>query len=300
MSNIVQKSAAGTLEEVLVSGNLGSLTIEQRLEYYNKLCESLGLNPLTKPFDYITLNGKLTLYAKKDATDQLRKIHGVSITKLEKTTEEGIHLVTAYAQDATGRVDVATGATATNGLKGDNLVNAYLKAETKAKRRVTLSIVGLGLLDETEIETIKEAIHVDVTPKVDIRNNSSQVTLVEAPKCKIEPEITLTEDELAQVTFTLDGVTMNGKDVLVRVKQEIESIVNSESLEEYKVWKEDHKAELVKFSALYPSDTKSLGALYQIRERDVMMIEYKYNKKQEALRPITEALEDDKQFLEGQ
>jgi hypothetical protein len=36
-----------------------------------------------------------------------------------------------------------------------------MKAETKAKRRVTLSISGLGFLDESEIETIKDAVKVE-------------------------------------------------------------------------------------------------------------------------------------------
>jgi len=39
-------------------------------------------------------------------------------------------------------------------LKGDALANALMKCETKAKRRVTLSLAGLGWLDETELETI--------------------------------------------------------------------------------------------------------------------------------------------------
>ena len=42
-------------------------------------------------------------------------------------------------------------------LKGDALANALMKAETKAKRRVTLSIAGLGWLDETELDTIAQA-----------------------------------------------------------------------------------------------------------------------------------------------
>src|SRR5690606_24912460 len=42
------------------------------------------------------------------------------------------------------------------------LANAYMKAETKAKRRVTLSICGLGWLDETETETIPDAHRVEV------------------------------------------------------------------------------------------------------------------------------------------
>jgi hypothetical protein len=37
------------------------------------------------------------------------------------------------------------------------LANALMKAETKAKRRATLSICGLGMLDETEVEDIQGA-----------------------------------------------------------------------------------------------------------------------------------------------
>jgi hypothetical protein len=39
-------------------------------------------------------------------------------------------------------------------LKGDALANALMKCETKAKRRVPLSLAGLGWLDETELATI--------------------------------------------------------------------------------------------------------------------------------------------------
>ena len=71
------------IESALILGDLSKLNTEQRLSYYKQVCESVGLNPLTRPFDYITLNGKLTLYAKRDATEQLRKIYSVSITALD-------------------------------------------------------------------------------------------------------------------------------------------------------------------------------------------------------------------------
>lgn len=144
---------ASVIETVLVGGDLSKLSAQQRTSYYKAVCDSVGLNPLTKPFDYITLNGKLTLYARKDATDQLRNMHGVSITKLEREKLEGIYLVTAYAM-RDGRQDSSIGAVNIDNLKGDALANAMMKAETKAKRRVTLSICGLGMLDETELETI--------------------------------------------------------------------------------------------------------------------------------------------------
>lgn len=154
---VVKRGAADLLEQVVIGGDLSKLTAEQRVSYYKAVCESIGLNPLTRPFDYIVLNGKLTLYAKKDAADQLREKRGVSITKLERETAGGVYVVTAYASTRDGRTDSSIGAVSIENLKGDALANAYMKAETKAKRRVTLSIGGLGFLDETEIETIPAA-----------------------------------------------------------------------------------------------------------------------------------------------
>jgi hypothetical protein len=68
------------LEKVLLRGDLKELSASERLLYYRAVCDSLGLNPLTRPFEYITLRGKLTLYAKRECTEQLRRIHNVSIT----------------------------------------------------------------------------------------------------------------------------------------------------------------------------------------------------------------------------
>ncbi|EJF9061412.1 hypothetical protein M9E86_000278 [Campylobacter jejuni] len=143
-------------ELALVKGDLSKLSDVERASYVKNLCESLSLNMLTKPFEYIVLNGKLTLYANKSATDQLRQIRKVSITKTEVAQVGDIYMVTAYAATPDGRTDCDTGALNIKNLDGDNLANAIMKAITKAKRRVTLSICGLGMLDESELETIKE------------------------------------------------------------------------------------------------------------------------------------------------
>jgi hypothetical protein len=143
---------ASAIEQVLIKGDLSALTEDQRLAHYKNVCDSLGLNPLTQPFDYIKLNGKLVLYAKRDAAEQLRKIHGVSITEVTAVRVDDVYIVTAKAQDKTGRTDASTGAVTVGNLKGENLANALMKCETKAKRRVTLSICGLGMLDETEVD----------------------------------------------------------------------------------------------------------------------------------------------------
>ncbi len=42
-------------------------------------------------------------------------------------------------------------------LSGDAKANKLMHAETKAKRRATLSLVGLGMLDESELHSIKNA-----------------------------------------------------------------------------------------------------------------------------------------------
>lgn len=149
-----QEVMAQQLGKLLIGGDLSALSEPQKVQYYMRVCDSLGLNHLTKPFAYIWLNGKLVLYALKACTDQLRKVHGVSIIDSEEKQVGDMFIVTVKAQDKDGRIDVDKGVLPIGHLKGDALANAIMKTVTKAKRRVTLSLCGLGMLDETEIETI--------------------------------------------------------------------------------------------------------------------------------------------------
>ncbi len=164
MSNAVTKMpTTGAVERTLIQGDLSQLNENERLGYYKNVCESLGLNPLTQPFAYIKLSGKLTLYAKRDAADQLRKLHSISIQITQQEKLDELYVVTAKARFPDGREDQDMGAVSVAGLKGEALANAMLKAVTKAKRRVTLSICGLGMLDETEVESIAQTER-DVSP----------------------------------------------------------------------------------------------------------------------------------------
>ena len=149
------------IEELLATGNIGQFNSQEKVAYINKICDMMGLNPLTRPFDFMVFQGKTVLYAKKDCTDQLRKVHGVSIRVTNQSILDGLLTITVEATDKTGRVDSDMGALSIAGLKGDALANATMKALTKAKRRVTLSICGLGILDETEIETMGKVPHMD-------------------------------------------------------------------------------------------------------------------------------------------
>ena len=153
--NIDENQSA--IEKCLLDGDLSKLTEDQRSNYYQMVCETTGLNPLTQPFQYIVLNGKLKMYALKGATDQLRRIYDISCEV--KTTEkiEDLLVITVKAtNNKSGRVDEDMGFAKISGLKGEMLGNAMLKATTKAKRRVTLSMCGLGMLDEDEIASIPD------------------------------------------------------------------------------------------------------------------------------------------------
>lgn len=171
------QDADAILEKVIVTGDLSGLTPAQRISHYNAVCHSLGLNPLTKPFQYLQLNNKLVLYACKDATEQLRQNRGISIYQIEKDIQDETLTVRAYARTPDGRTDVDEGVVSLKGLIGDSLANAMMKAVTKAKRRVTLSICGLGFLDESEIETIPDARPVIQPEAVMTSTEADQVVL---------------------------------------------------------------------------------------------------------------------------
>lgn len=148
-------SGGDIMEAVIAKGDLAKLTPDERVRYYNEVCRSMGLNPLTQPFSYITLNGKLTLYATRACADQLRKVNGVSLEIVSREVTDDILTVHVRAKLPDGRVDEDLGSVAFPAtLKGEARANAELKGVTKAKRRATLSICGLGWLDETEIADI--------------------------------------------------------------------------------------------------------------------------------------------------
>ena len=148
------ESTAERWETAIVDGNLERLQPAERLELVRRICDATGLTLESQPFQYLRLSGKLVLYARRDATDQLRRVHRVSVAIVSRETTDGVHVVTARATMPDGRTDESTGAVPVKGLQGDALANSLMKAETKAKRRVTLSICGLGMLDESEVESI--------------------------------------------------------------------------------------------------------------------------------------------------
>jgi len=166
----LQKADTEITSNLILNGDLGKLSQPQKVAYYNGYCQRLGLDPFTKPFDLLKLSGKEVLYLTRSGAQQLNKLHKVShsITSRELINEAGIYQVTARAESE-GRYTESIGAVNIAGLKGDAYANAIMKAETKAKRRATLDLLGLGILDETEVETIPNAKPVDLIAPIETK-----------------------------------------------------------------------------------------------------------------------------------
>lgn len=201
----INETSAALVEKVIIEGDLSKLTPSERVNYYNAVCNSVGLNPLTKPFSYLSLNSKLVLYALKACTDQLRYIHKVSVESLTNTTLDGVYIVTAKVKNGDGRTDVDDGAVNIGGLKGEALANAVMKASTKAKRRATLSICGLGMLDETEIDSIPGAKTAPAEPQ---DGNSAPEAITHQPAPEPPPAPTITPEKwVAKALERIAGIS---------------------------------------------------------------------------------------------
>ena len=147
-----------TLSAVILNGDLSKLNSEQKVEYIVSLCQRVGLDPATQPFKLLKLQGKEIAYADRSCAAQLNKLHNLAhqITATEQCAD--FIMMTDRCSDPSGRFTEEVGAVPLAGLKGEALTNALMKCRTKAMRRSTLTHVGLGMLDESETETIPGAV----------------------------------------------------------------------------------------------------------------------------------------------
>jgi len=152
---------ARVVESLVVRGDLSQLSTADRSQYYLRMCASLGLNPTTQPLAFLKLNGKDVLYVTRSATDQLAAMHRVTREIIDgpKVVDLGgtkLVYCVAKASLPSGRYETATAT-----VPMIDPVNVLMKCETKAKRRATLSLLGLGCLDESETDTIPGAVRIE-------------------------------------------------------------------------------------------------------------------------------------------
>jgi len=225
---------AALIERVLIHGDLRQLTPAQKVSYYNAVCQSVGLNPLTQPFQYLVLNGKEILYARRAATEQLRRIHEVSIQIMGREVAGDCYVVTARATLPSGRQDENIGAVPIANVQGENRANAMMKAETKAKRRVTLAICGLGMLDETEVDSIAHAepvIQIRETPRPTGEPETPAAATVEDRGTPPPSRVPGEDDDLPRGTVRIVAIGAGKGGALAEV--------TLSSGESYLVWKQE-------------------------------------------------------------
>lgn len=192
MANELTTLSPEILSSLILRGDISGLDPHQRVQYVTSLCQRIGLDPLTQPFKILRLQGKEVLYADKGASQQLCKIYGISTQIIKKEMVKNVYVVSVRASDKSGRFTDEDGAVTINDeTQGDVLANALLKAITKAKRRAVLAFCGLGMLDDSEISTIRgaktEPIDMTITPQVIDMN--PEVIKEKQDKMKKEAEI---------------------------------------------------------------------------------------------------------------
>lgn len=154
--------------QILMDGDLSRLSDEERALYYVHECNRMGLDPAARPLEWMRLQGKLTLYAKRVAGDMLAAKHRVTIAlvagpDVREFGETKVLFAHARATMPDGRSveDVAT-------MPAADLANGIMKVTSKAFRRATLRLCGWGGLDESEVEDLRAEPHAAVVADVTV------------------------------------------------------------------------------------------------------------------------------------
>jgi hypothetical protein len=160
-----QEAASSALEHILATGDLAKLSAKQRVGHYLNQCRSLGLNPISRPFDWLVLDDKLVLYPNKSCTEQLGRAHQISVKILRRELVGDLFVCEVEGRTPSGLTNQATKYVPVTGrsrdgqayrLAGSKLADAFAKAETGAKRRLILSMVGLSSpADADEVNRVR-------------------------------------------------------------------------------------------------------------------------------------------------
>jgi len=192
-------------------------------EYYIEICNELRINYKTKPFDIIDIPSRRgtrkILYLNKDGAAQLSNVFKLSVIIIDKIIHKDIMTVTVECKDPSGRVvqDIGSGYI---GGSGESLANCYMKIVTKAKRRAILSFCGLGILDETEVESIRKLNYNPKEKEVEIKYSTDMENDITEDQIKIFEHIILQMKET------------HNEEYIGRIKQRFFTIVNKENFEE--------------------------------------------------------------------
>jgi hypothetical protein len=172
-------------------GDFSVLTKEEINTYTSFLCDKYGLDKSTQPIRFIKDKNSENIipYLTRNATDQLRKNLGISVIEENiQFSPNGLAcIVTVKVQDKEGRTDMDTGSVFIGGLVGNEYSDKIMTCVTKAKKRATISLSGIGILDETEVQGIAEGV------------------LRESVQSKEILEGEISEEEISKITLLVDN-----------------------------------------------------------------------------------------------
>lgn len=144
----IEPVSRAAMIKALALNDYSRLTPEERLMWVGALAKATGANPLVRIVEWLTFQGRLQPYATKAFAEQMRLIHNISVRVKSRKRDEGCVIVEVEGKTPDGRVDESMAAIplAASDI-GEKFAAAAMKAETKAKRRLTLSMMGLGFME---------------------------------------------------------------------------------------------------------------------------------------------------------
>jgi hypothetical protein len=108
LTSAEHEAALEARDHAIATNDLSKLAPRQRVGLVLALCKSLALNPLSRPFEFLVLDGKVTLYATKSATEQLARLHQISVKRTREANVGDLHVVEVEGRQPNGRTSFAT------------------------------------------------------------------------------------------------------------------------------------------------------------------------------------------------
>jgi hypothetical protein len=207
-----EDDAAGALAHVLGTGDLYQLSDAQRVAHYLNLCRSCGLNPLSRPYQWIEFRDGdnppvLTLYFTPTAAAQALRNNHISVSFPRREIAGELFVCEAHGTAPDGREGVGTQYVPLTGkygrLTGRYLANALMSAETGALRRLALNMGVASGSDPDEGQIVK-TVYVDGTGAILEQPTEEQRHLAEHPAVAAaigEPTFETTVPELPDDDF---------------------------------------------------------------------------------------------------
>jgi hypothetical protein len=146
----IEQKQENILGQLITKGNLAMLSEQNRIDYYYMMCDRYGLDPLSKPFDYITTKTRdgevISLYPNTRAAAQMRANQGISVEiSARQLIGDDVYMVTAKAIRRDGTYEECAGCVPIyKDMAPQAKANAYMKAETAARRRATIAACGMA------------------------------------------------------------------------------------------------------------------------------------------------------------